>query len=100
MQGSPQSPSSPGSPQGHLGRVSEPHLGSFIFEELVLWINERNSEFPKVPQGSCLFLRRGGKDGNLDRVLDLYGWLVRVLEASCLQFVGKAGGQLFTLLPD
>lgn len=32
-------------------------------------------QVPKVPQGSCLFLRRGGKDGNLDRVLDLYGWL-------------------------
>ena len=36
----------------------------------------------------------------LNRVLDLYGWLVHVLAASCLQFVGKAGGQLFTLLPD
>ena len=43
MQSGPQSPSSPGSPQGHLDRVRELHLGSFIFEEMVLWINERNS---------------------------------------------------------
>lgn len=63
---SPQSPSGPGSPQEHLVRVSELHLGSFVFEEMVLWLNERNADFPKVPKGSCLFLRRRDKDGNLD----------------------------------
>lgn len=37
----------PGSHQGHLSRVSKLCLGSFIFEEIVLWINERNADFQR-----------------------------------------------------
>lgn len=40
-----QSSRGPESPWGHLGKVSELHLGSFIFEGTVCWINERNADF-------------------------------------------------------
>lgn len=71
-----QSSRGPESPWGHLGKVSELHLGSFIFEGTVCWINERNGDFLEVPKRSYLFLRRRGRDGNLFEALVLYGWSV------------------------
>ena len=67
---------------------------------MVLWLNDRNADFPKVPKGSCLFLRRRDKDGNLDRVLSLYGWSAHWQPAVLHAVRGKASGQLFALLPD
>lgn len=86
-----QSSRGPESPWGHLGKVSELHLGSFIFEGTVYWINERNGDFLEVPKRSYLFLRRRGRDGNLFEALVLYGWSVYWQPVALHSVSGKAG---------
>lgn len=93
---SAQSPRGLGSPHGLLGAVRELYLGSFVLERMVIWIDERNADFSKVPRRSCLILK--GRDGGGN--LGFARVVCELADSATACSKWEAGGQCFSVLLD